>query len=110
MLRAPASDRGFAVVGPLADVRSGGALIQDDEAPVVRQRTPGGLPQRRRRLPDAVPGARAEAETVREADAPAKDAVEPGMWLAAFTSGVSGETPPATPSPRSSDESLDKGE
>ncbi len=95
---------------PATGPRPAPALIQDDEAPVVRQRTPGGLPQRRRRLPDAVPGARAEAETVREADAPAKDAVEPGMWLAAFTSGVSGETPPAAPSPRSSDESLDKGE
>ncbi|MFF4949800.1 sensor histidine kinase [Streptomyces chattanoogensis] len=70
-----------AVTGPTADA----------EAPVVTERTANGLPQRRRKTPVTPP----EAAPAPSGPAPAADsadAVQPGMWLAAFQSGVSGET------------------
>ncbi|AJT67048.1 hypothetical protein T261_5423 [Streptomyces lydicus] len=63
----------------------------DAEAPVVTERTANGLPQRRRKSPVTPP----EAAPAPSGPAPAADsadAVQPGMWLAAFQSGVSGET------------------
>ncbi|MFF3561998.1 sensor histidine kinase [Streptomyces sp. NPDC002574] len=85
-----------------------------DEIPVVHERTVNGLPQRRRRATPPAPGARTGSEssagsvTASHAKPSADEPVQPGMWLAAFQSGVSGETPPAAPV--KSDESLDKGE
>ncbi|MEU9114989.1 ATP-binding protein [Streptomyces sp. NPDC048483] len=63
----------------------------DTEPPVVTERTANGLPQRRRKNPIAP----AEAAPAPTGPAPAADsasAVQPGLWLAAFQSGVSGET------------------
>ncbi|MFJ4849237.1 MULTISPECIES: sensor histidine kinase [unclassified Streptomyces] len=85
-----------------------------DEIPVVHERTANGLPQRRRRATPPTPVARtgsaspAGSVTASHAKPSADEPVQPGMWLAAFQSGVSGETPPAAPV--KSDESLDKGE
>lgn len=63
----------------------------DTEAPVVTERTANGLPQRRRRKP-ATPSDAAPASTGPAPATDSADAVQPGMWLAAFQSGVSGET------------------
>ncbi|WP_374991062.1 sensor histidine kinase [Streptomyces sp. LHD-70] len=63
----------------------------EDDAPVVTERTANGLPQRRRRAPaDPAPEPRPAAEE-------ASDGVQPGMWLAAFQSGLSGDTSGAAP-------------
>ncbi len=97
--------------------------LMDDDVPLVTERTANGLPQRRRRTPgeaprptvrpDGRPGAGAPTPgpaMAGDAPAPNEDNVQPGIWLAAFTSGVSGD-PSATSSAREkSDESLDKGE
>ncbi|MDX3238622.1 ATP-binding protein [Streptomyces sp. ME03-5709C] len=98
--------------GPRASV----SVMADtaDDVPVVHERTSNGLPQRRRRTPSATavpPGSAAPAGSVTASHArpPAQEPVQPGMWLAAFQSGVSGETPAAAPA-SNSDESLDKGE
>ncbi|MDI3421850.1 ATP-binding protein [Streptomyces sp. B-S-A12] len=78
---APRTER--PVTGPVNPV--------DDEAPVVTERTANGLPQRRRRAPaDPAPEPRPATEE-------ASDGVQPGMWLAAFQSGLSGETSGAAP-------------
>ncbi|WP_431948352.1 ATP-binding protein [Actinacidiphila sp. bgisy167] len=95
--------------------RASAAVMADmvDDVPVVHERTANGLPQRRRRTPAAAAPAgsapRAGSVTASHARPPAPEPVQPGMWLAAFQSGVSGETPAAAPV-SSSDESLDKGE
>lgn len=61
-------------------------LMTDDEIPVVTERTPTGLPQRRRRSPvTAAPAAAAGPEPE------AAPAVQPGMWLTAFQNGLAGE-------------------
>ncbi|MDI5966254.1 ATP-binding protein [Streptomyces sp. SL13] len=103
---------------PPMSAPSSSASVMDDDQPVVTERTANGLPQRRRRAPGA-PTRPADPRDPRAAAAPAAagsapaatgETVEPGIWLAAFTSGVSGE-PAATSSAREkSDESLDKGE
>jgi len=62
-----------------------GPMTADDDVPVVSERTPTGLPQRRRKAPVT---ASAEAAAPEPESAPA---VAPGMWLAAFQSGVTGE-------------------
>ncbi|MFB7293382.1 sensor histidine kinase [Actinacidiphila glaucinigra] len=85
-----------------------------DDTPVVHERTSNGLPQRRRRTPPAAAAPTGSASpagsvTASRAKPPAQEPVQPGMWLAAFQSGVSGETPAAAPV-SNSDESLDKGE
>ncbi|WP_399097113.1 sensor histidine kinase [Streptomyces sp. BBFR2] len=100
-----------------------------DDIPVVTERTATGLPQRRRKAratapmtPPAAPAPTpAPAPVAVPAPTPAPDTappVQPGMWLAAFQSGLSGEsqTPaPAGPSgeagaARESDESSEKSE
>ncbi len=63
---------------------------EDDDVPVVTERTPSGLPQRRRHSPAAA------AVSAGPAAAPAgavaeETAVEPGLWLSAFQSGASGQ-------------------
>ncbi|WP_431774187.1 ATP-binding protein [Streptomyces cucumeris] len=66
--------------------------------PGFRQNT-AGLPQRRRRMPVVTPPIRVDADppaTAPAADrptAPATPPVQPGMWLAAFHKGLSGESP-----------------
>ncbi|MFF4579721.1 sensor histidine kinase [Streptomyces sp. NPDC001373] len=72
-----------------------------DEGPVVTERTPNGLPQRRRRTrvtASAGPAAAEQARTTSTASttaAPEQAEAQPGMWLAAFQSGLSGDTRPA---------------
>ncbi|WP_329576871.1 ATP-binding protein [Kitasatospora sp. NBC_01250] len=82
-----------------------GPSHQDDDVPVVTERTANGLPQRRRH---AAPfrmstgqAPRTSAAGTPKAAEPAKE-VQPGLWLAAFTEGVNGHT--------SSEESAEKGE
>ncbi|WP_405747720.1 ATP-binding protein [Streptomyces sp. NBC_01525] len=99
-----------------------------DDIPVVTERTATGLPQRRRKARPTAPMAPPAAPAPTPAPAPAVPApapapakaspVQPGMWLAAFQSGLSGES--QTPAPtgasgeagaaRESDESSEKSE
>ncbi|MEU3448382.1 ATP-binding protein [Streptomyces thermolilacinus] len=88
---------------PASAERPATGPVADDEAPTVVERTPNGLPQRRRRKPLAEPQqAAAAAPAASSGQAPAASAtpaseqeptpqVQPGMWLAAFQSGLSGE-------------------
>lgn len=95
-----------------------------DEEPMVVQRNANGLPQRVRRSngaprprPGGVARPKPAARPVR-ASAPrqkaepkrAESSTQPGMWLAAFTEGVSGDSPSSGPHHRSDDESSDRGE
>jgi hypothetical protein len=88
----------------------------DEDVAIVTERNINGLPQRRRR--NHVPVARVGeapvvAGSVTASNTSATDEqqpVQPGMWLAAFTSGVNGETPTTAPVRQNSDELLDKGE
>ncbi|MGW4029070.1 sensor histidine kinase [Streptomyces sp. NPDC004838] len=57
----------------------------EDDIPVVTERTPTGLPQRRRKDP-AAPAPIATAPEPKETPA-----VQPGMWLTAFQNGLAGE-------------------
>ncbi|KUH37941.1 MULTISPECIES: sensor histidine kinase [Streptomyces] len=75
----------------------------DGEVPPTVERAPNGLPQRRRRQPLAEPpqsaAAAPAAPSEQASPAPATPApdqepspqVQPGMWLAAFQSGLTGE-------------------
>ncbi len=70
-----------------------------DDLPLVTERTANGLPQRRRKsrvtapVPPAAPGAHAApAPTSPAAGTEEAAPVQPGMWLAAFQSGLSGES------------------
>lgn len=93
-----------------------GYPVDDDDIPVVTERTPSGLPQRRRRTAVAAAGAARQTPTptgpvTASSDrTQAEEPVQPGLWLAAFTSGVNGETPATAPSSRNSDDSLDESE
>ncbi|MGW7466407.1 sensor histidine kinase [Streptomyces xantholiticus] len=87
------------VTGPTASGPAAGPA--DDDMPVVTERTPGGLPQRRRKARVTEPAAPAAPATAAAQSAPATGeaapaasapAVQPGMWLAAFQSGLSGDT------------------
>ncbi|WP_425555539.1 ATP-binding protein [Kitasatospora kazusensis] len=100
--------------------------VGEDEAPMVSERTPNGLPQRRRRhaapsgAAPQVPQLRAAepraveprvAEPVAAEPSQAQAPAQPGMWLAAFQSGVNGQTPATASVGYSSDESSSvKGE
>jgi signal transduction histidine kinase len=89
-------------------------LTMTDEVPFTTERTPGGLPQRRRRA--TAPAAQQPAAPVPQPGpaAPAPPAeegtVQPGIWLAAFHSGLSGEQPPTAPAWQSRDDTSGKGE
>ncbi|MFC5804215.1 ATP-binding protein [Streptomyces formicae] len=63
----------------------------EDERPLVTERTTNGLPQRRRKSRVTEPAAPARTAPGPEADADSAPQVQPGMWLAAFQSGLSGE-------------------
>ncbi|MEV1050896.1 ATP-binding protein [Streptomyces sp. NPDC049887] len=62
--------------------------------PVVVERAPNGLPQRRRKTPAVAPDAPTTPASSTPNAAPEQEPtpqVQPGMWLAAFQSGLSGE-------------------
>jgi signal transduction histidine kinase len=90
----------------------------DDDIPVVTERAPSGLPQRRRRnLAESASATPQSTDTVTDSSdrAQAEEPVQPGLWLAAFTSGVNGETPSGetsttAPVSQNRDESLDESE
>ncbi|MFJ6795434.1 ATP-binding protein [Streptomyces sp. NPDC091268] len=63
---------------------------QEDEAPAVTERTPNGLPQRRRKTRTAAPAEPAVTEPAAASD-PGSTEAQPGLWLAAFQSGLSGD-------------------
>ncbi|WP_438310314.1 sensor histidine kinase [Streptomyces sp. HUAS TT3] len=96
--------------------------LEIDEVPVVTERTATGLPQRRRRTRTAAPdlpgthtgggagtdpvidAAAAAAARAGAAPAPApapEPEVQPGMWLAAFQGGLTGESSSRTVAGRS---------
>ncbi|MFD3539888.1 sensor histidine kinase [Streptomyces sp. NPDC058662] len=67
-----------------------------DEGPAVTERTPNGLPQRRRKTRATAPEPPAAAGAAPAAAAtPDRTEAAPGMWLAAFQSGLSGDVRPA---------------
>jgi signal transduction histidine kinase len=70
------------------DARAAVDPRDQEEAPPVTERTPTGLPQRRRRSGAAPTPAPVAA--IPTAPAPAEDSVQPGMWLAAFHNAVKG--------------------
>jgi signal transduction histidine kinase len=85
------------------------------EGPFVSERTPGGLPQRRRRTTMAPAAHQVSASEVGSVPTPRarsaeEEPVQPGIWLAAFQSGLSGEASPAGPVRNARDETSDKGE
>ncbi|WP_259370507.1 hypothetical protein [Streptomyces sp. SCUT-3] len=78
----------------------------------MTERTGAACPGRRResapRPRPALGRTAAPGRAVQEA-APSEPAVQPGLWLSAFQSGVSGE-PSTTPVHRNGDETLDESE
>ncbi|MFC6594725.1 sensor histidine kinase [Kitasatospora paranensis] len=84
-----------------------------DEAAEV-ERNAHGLPQRRRRNLAAAPVATRTAPRVAPAvpatPAPAAPAVEPGLWMGAFQSAISGESTVTVDVRATGDDSSDKGE
>ncbi|MFE1291945.1 sensor histidine kinase [Streptomyces sp. NPDC058751] len=77
---------------------------REDDVPVVTERTPGGLPQRRSRV--KVPLSRRYAEARAEQEAagaaasrepgpgPREKEPEPGLWVEAFMNGLKGDPDP----------------
>ncbi|WP_406003692.1 sensor histidine kinase [Streptomyces sp. NBC_00829] len=74
------------VAGAPAPRLATGPATPEEEAPVVTERTPTGLPQRRRKTPVTAQAAELTPEPE------AAPAVQPGMWLTAFQNGLAGET------------------
>ncbi|MFG2710574.1 ATP-binding protein [Streptomyces goshikiensis] len=79
--------------------------VDDEEIPVVTERTANGLPQRRRKAhtpAPALPGvhdrttAPVPAPVAARAMTEPEPQVQPGMWLAAFQGGLSGDSQTAT--------------
>ncbi|GAA1599987.1 sensor histidine kinase [Streptomyces globosus] len=92
-----ASDDAPAAVRPPAAARpaTGPRHPEDDDVPLVTERTATGLPQRRRRTRATAPdetAAAAPAASAAPAAAAAAPEPEPGMWLAAFQGGLTGDT------------------
>lgn len=99
--------------GPVPSVPASPPRAEDtqEDVPVVTERTANGLPQRRRKTRATAPARPApKAPTATDtADhrPPAPEAapeVQPGMWLAAFQSGLSGDQG-GTAGPKSDDSS-----
>ncbi|WP_280664280.1 ATP-binding protein [Kitasatospora sp. MAP12-44] len=101
---------------------SPGALAQpapeEDEAPIVTERAPNGLPQRRRHAasrrrgaPETVraPESVWSPETARAAEQPAAAPAPPGLWLTAFQEGVNGQPSSTSTADSTTDESAGKG-
>ncbi|MEU2260403.1 ATP-binding protein [Streptomyces sp. NPDC019645] len=73
--------------------------VASEPDPVVVERTPNGLPQRRRKAPAVAPAAPTTPASSTPNAAPQQEPtpqVQPGMWLAAFQSGLSGESTDAS--------------
>ncbi|GGO84789.1 hypothetical protein GCM10012280_17070 [Wenjunlia tyrosinilytica] len=124
--------RDVITTAPMPDTYPGAGLVsmpvpasvtvanQEEDEPVIAGRTANGLPQRRRRrnaapLPrparaGSAPAPTAVPVTAPETPAPADPPVQPGIWLAAFHSGVSGEAPTDGPVRRNGDGPLDESE
>lgn len=86
--------------------------LEDDEVPVVTERTASGLPQRQRRSQAAAapPGLASAARPVIAPQAlPEQDPVQPGVWLADFQNALSGEPPSAAPGTHDNGNTSDKG-
>ncbi|HEY5989605.1 MAG TPA: ATP-binding protein [Streptosporangiaceae bacterium] len=85
-----------------------------EEVAFYTERTPSGLPQRRRRTtaPAAHQANTSTTRPVPAAQAPPAEGepVQPGIWLAAFQSGLAGEPSSAAPVRHARDETADKGE
>ncbi|MEU1281137.1 ATP-binding protein [Streptomyces sp. NPDC005805] len=75
------------VTGPTAP------LPTEEEVPLVTERTAGGLPQRRRKTRATAPALAADGAAPPPTAPDPEPAVQPGLWLSAFQSGLSGETP-----------------
>ncbi|MDJ1130960.1 sensor histidine kinase [Streptomyces iconiensis] len=81
----------------------------EDPIPTVTERTPSGLPQRRRRAPN-MPSRTGQGDPRAGAPQPGPAAVAseepmPGVWMAELQSGLSGAKPKQAPSRGSSDTS-----
>lgn len=104
---------GIAGVAGRRRLPSSGMAFKEEE-PVVVKRNGSGLPQRRRRNPGVAPrpGGAAAATPAAGRPAPTRSdaSVEPGLWLAAFQSGINGEPQPPGKDPRNGDESLNESE
>ncbi|WP_171053085.1 ATP-binding protein [Streptomyces marianii] len=97
----PAPAPQAAAVPPVAAVpqvpvtrRPASGPVASEPDPVVVERTPNGLPQRRRKTPSVAPTAPTTPASSTPNAAPEQEPtpqVQPGMWLAAFQSGLSGE-------------------
>ncbi|SCK47032.1 ATP-binding protein [Streptomyces sp. WMMB 322] len=87
--------------------------VQDETPPVV-ERNANGLPQRRRRTPNAnaSPGGVAGRSSGRPQPPaqPAPDEPAPGLWMADLQSGLSGTADESSTTDRNKDTSSDKGE
>ncbi|MFI9027542.1 ATP-binding protein [Streptomyces sp. NPDC053560] len=111
----PAAPVAPAAPGAPAALPSRAESTQED-VPVVTERTANGLPQRRRKsratAPQAQPAPQAstapDTADHRSSASESASEVQPGMWLAAFQSGLSGE-PGGAAGPKS-DESSEKSE
>ncbi|MGP3684192.1 sensor histidine kinase [Streptomyces sp. IBSNAI002] len=86
-----------------------------DEVPLVTERTLNGLPQRRRKARATAPD-EPDAGQQTTAEVPERAEAQPGMWLAAFQSGLSGDSRTAgshtadSPTTDASPASASKGE
>ncbi|MDI9884255.1 ATP-binding protein [Streptomyces sp. HNM0645] len=97
----PAPTPQAAAVPPVAAVtrapvtpRPATGPVASEPDPVVVERTPNGLPQRRRKTPSVAPTEPITPASSTPNAAPEQEPtpqVQPGMWLAAFQSGLSGE-------------------
>lgn len=81
---------------PATGPRAAAGAADTDELPVVTERTANGLPQRRRKARATAPDEPAAVEQT-TAEVPDRTEAQPGMWLAAFQSGLSGESRTAGP-------------
>jgi hypothetical protein len=80
--------------------------VPEDEPPMVSERTPGGLPQRRRNRPAPVDRSGFAGPARHAAPTGHTDTeVQPGMWLSAFQAATSTRAPVGGPAVDASDES-----
>ncbi|MBB1245576.1 sensor histidine kinase [Streptomyces durbertensis] len=98
--------------------------VEAESVPEITERTPSGLPQRRRRARAAAPAtappgrsvdpviSAASAAAADTTDPPGQEAppVQPGMWMAAFQSGISGESTAAPSAGQTQEKPSEKSE
>ncbi|MEU6702957.1 ATP-binding protein [Streptomyces wuyuanensis] len=95
---APAPQAAVPPGAPVPSRRPTGPVPSEPD-PVVVERAPNGLPQRRRKAPAVAPAAPTTPASSTPNAAPEQEPtpqVQPGMWLAAFQSGLSGESTDAS--------------